>query len=343
MKLGILWRDAGWHRLLFSAVVLAGAGGLAAFMLVFLAFVPFDRFYYTVGMSYQSRVVSDAPLSGRSLHVGAEVNVSPSLPENADGMYLQSRTVSLIQPLDSESFEKTLASTLTGGTISDNGVVMDEASLAAWGIGIGDKVVLQGGDFVDPCLVAVTGSTRPVNTAGGAIGQVVAPERVCSEQLSSIFAASPGHWVTYDHPGSTGPGNWADAFSALGAEVSFTALAWVVSLLSGGLWVLVLWRTAAQLSSRTARSALSLVWIGASPKQLAHAAQVILFALAVFGSVGAVLVAKETLMVSTRFYAQPALVLVVGIGMAAMSLLVAGLYYRGWPVSIRSSLQKGEL
>jgi len=76
---------------------------------------------------------------------------------------------------------------------------------------------------------------------------------------------------------------------------------------------------------------------------LAHAAQVILFALAVFGSVGAVLVAKETLMVSTRFYAQPALVLVVGIGMAAMSLLVAGLYYRGWPVSIRSSLQKGEL
>lgn len=343
MTWGILWRDAGWPRLLFSALVLAAAGGLAAFMVALLAVVPFDRFYYSIGMDYQSRVVSGAPLSGRSLHVGAATNVSPQLPENAEGLYLQSKTLMLVQPLDNRSFTKSLASSLTSGTVSSSGVVVDEASLASWGTGLGGKVVLQGVDATEPCVVSVTGSTRPTNSDGGLVGQILVPQGVCAKQVRSVFAADPGSWVTYDHPGGTGPSSTADAFNSLGASVSYGLVVLVVSVLAGGLWVLVLWRTATQFGSRTARSALSLVWIGASPKQLARAAQGILFGVSICGSLSAAIVAKQTLMITTRFFVQPALVFTVGAAMIAIALLVGSLYFRGWPVAIRSSVQKGEL
>ncbi len=344
MKAAILLRDFGGTRLVFSVFTLLATGALASFMVIYLTFIPFDRTYFYLGMNYQSRATTDHPNGAESVHSGATIGVSPDSPEASSGIYLHSRHLSLMQPEDSDSFEKALATSLISGEISGDGVAIDEATLAGWGLEVGDRIIVQDEDLSDsPCITVVTGATRPFNTDSGDLGLVVIPKGTCTAQVLAAFAQHPGVWETYGGPGPASSSNFADAARALTTTVTFSSLVWVVAILAGGLWLLMLWRIAMHLDSHGAPSALTLVAIGASPTQLSHAAMWIFTAIAAVAAAGAVVVAKATLMASVTFYAQPFLTGVVALAMLATAILAGGFHFRGWPLTTRRLRQKGAL
>ncbi len=335
----VLIRSVRW-RILVDACVTALSGGLVAFMLAYTTFSTFDRLWYQMGLDYQTVRESDAPgVQGAGvLRSGSLIVIPESLAPDGPGprSYFGSKSPALrVVPAASvPEVNAILGSSLLSGELTTQGVVIDGAHAALWGIGVGDRVAIPGPRDED-CVVSVSGVSRPYESPvsqdeSGDGGQILLAETLCvSEREEAVAEAdSRGTWEIYNHGGTT---KTQMIVNSLLSPQNY-AIAVVLVLVTGLLlWMLVAVRSASRTARAVIEDAMALVRIGVTPRRVRRFARLLSGLSVIVGAVGALSIAKFAMMQIAGFYAQPALLGSIGVLMVLAGGCAQRLMLRGWP------------
>jgi len=336
--IGILIRAIRWRQLL-DACVATLAGGLIAFMLGYTMFTTFNRIWYQAGLDYQAVRESDTPaVNGTNvLRAGSLFVIPEYLAPTGSGprIYAGSTSPTLrVVPADSvPEMNRILARSLVSGELTTDGVVIDRAHAAVWGIGVGDRVAIAHPGN-DDCVVSVSGVARPYESLGleeaGDGGQIVLPDTLCAAARAEAVtdADPPAAWEIYNDGGST---KSQMIMSALLSPQNYAVAVLVVLAVGLLLWVLVSIRSSSRVARAAADDAMSLVRLGVAPRRLRRTAWLFSMLSVVLGAAGALAIARFAMLEIAGFYAQPALLLLIGLLLALVGGIAQRLKLRGWP------------
>lgn len=345
-SLSLLVRSLGWRAALAHLLVLGVAGALVAFVATFVVRLPLDQAFFNLGMSYSTQQPVDS-LDGPGLRVEFSngFNVAAAATRERGALWFQdSRSVALAvyRPADAAAVQSLLGSSLTGGAVTGSGAVIDEATLASWGLGVGATIQVQADDM-SACPVTITAATRPFHVGYGtdASGLLMLPQGLCKSAVADHVKESPGPIVFFGDPGRGAP-RVDDAWEALvgmGIADPVTLALLGVSLFA---WLLAVIRTASQVGEKTVGTALTLVRLGVRPRVLALGGGAIAGALCLVGAVVATLIAKSALLFFGGVFIQPLSVATCAGALTLAAWAATALRFRRWPLSAEDSTRRGD-
>ncbi|WP_028708822.1 hypothetical protein [Propionicicella superfundia] len=295
-------------------VILVLVGALAGFAVLYCSRGWFDRLRWESGLDYAAK---SPGTNADGLTVATSSEVSTSRP--ADDMFLDSmRPTTWIYPDGRQAdVARLVAGNLVEGTLRDGQAVLDQASAATLGVGVGDELMVEWAPSVDEeprRTVTVSGIVRPFHLPdnGGNGGLLILSATTAEQTIPGLDMTSLDS-TTYD--GSAPSGVTSQTHLSALLDIAFGKLAmtpflWSLILIGLAIWLLGVARVTRTLVDRLSPIASVIVDLGQTPLIGRLFA---VFAMALLAGTAAAVAswaAREFIMAWTRFYVTSAQLLV---------------------------------
>lgn len=306
--------------------LLAAIGALASFAILFTSRVAFDDVVHELSLSYASSAVgTDSPTSDLRLIRNDSVVMAPA---SSSGALHGGRAIDVtVMTFDEQAPVSTwLSGALLEGSVCSNGVMVDQATAAYFGVGVGDDLTMWWPDLADGAsgLVRVCGVLNvwhPGNALGNR-GYTVVSTAYLDRAIPAVRAAPAGEVVSYwfhgQPPGSTSKG--AAVRGILSDQAGWSTAVLITALIGSALWAFGVARVWSGL-----RTTLDLPWrvlghLGARPLLLGTSIGTLTMALAFIGGAVSAGVARASILGWTDLYVSSWQIALVMSGL----LLIAG-------------------
>lgn len=303
-------------------------GALASFAILFTTRAVFDDTVHELGLRYQARMLG-APTAAGDLRLDAH-DSAVAAPASAAGGPHGGRTVNLTVLVfdDGAPVSAWLAGAVRHGHVCRDGMMLDEATAAHFGVDRGDRLTLWWPELSgSPSAVVRVCAILDVWHPGGALGArgyaVMARAPLVSATPAFIGTApdeTMDYWFRTRPPGSESkPGVIG---SILADQAGWSTAVIAVALIGAGLWSFGI----ARVSSAVRRS-VETPWrvlgrLGTPPGLLAAFVAAVTLTLASVGSVASAVLARRTIMGWTDLYVTSRQIVVVVGGLFVLSVLV---------------------
>ncbi len=326
----VLTRHLSAFELARDLAVLVALGLLAGFAVLFVSRVPFDNLLYETGLHYESRVEAPADHDGGlalSLFDDFELStgtlaVGSTRPRSVGG------TVELYPDHRGAEVARLLGGTLVAGEVCPDGVVLDEATAAAFDRSVGDTVVVTWWSSLDEerseAQLRVCAIGRPWHPGGelGSGGYVIWARSAAEALLPGLSDATPSShatfWLDESIPGATTKGQ---ALGALfGHDVPVSAFLLFVIGVGATLWVVGLQRATAGLRGSLSAATSIVRALGAPPSGWLVVFLGLSWAMALVAAATAATVARMVILGWTGLYIAPTQIIVVTLTLFIVAL-----------------------
>lgn len=317
-------------ELLRDLAVLLALGLLASFAVLFVSRAPFDNVRYEAGLDYQARVEAAADHDDGlviDLFDGFELSTRTS-----SGAHAPKRSVNATAQVYSEGrgvdAARLFAGTLVAGELCAEGVVIDEATAASFGLGVGDTVVVSWRDAPDPDTretpVRVCGIGLPWHP-GGDLGTrgYLRWARVTAEALTPGLAdADPSSQATFwlDRQVRGGTTKWQSTTAILGRNLPASAFLLAVIGVGAALWIIGLQRATSGLRTSLATPTQILRALGAPPPGWLVVFLGLSWTMSLLASIGAAVIARAVIRGWTGLWIASTQIVVVALTLFVVAL-----------------------
>lgn len=313
--------------------LLAAMGALASFAILFTTRAAFDDTMHELGLRYEARMLG-VPAAAGDLRLDA---YDSAVAASAAGAVHGGRTVDLTVLVfdDGAPVSTWLAGAVRGGHICRDGVMVDEATAARFGVRLGDRLTIwwpdlpgSSGAVVRVC--AILDVWHPEG-ALGTRGYLLMARAGLVAAVPAFNGTAPddtmSYWFRARPPGSES--KFAVIAGILADQAGWSTAVLAVVLIGAGLWTFGIVRvwTGLRHGLETPRRVLG--HLGAQPPLLAGFVGTVTVGLAAVGSAASAALARTTIMGWTDLYITSRQIVVVVVGLFVLSMAVVLTVSRG--------------
>lgn len=237
-----LTRHIRWVEVVRDLALLTGIGALASFAALFTSRVLFDNLSHEISLNYAARIEGARnPPGDLQLVMHKSAVIAPASPSGAlHGDEAVNTTVLAFEP--GAPAGRWLAGSVRAGAPCDDGVLLDEATVAFLGARVGDDLTLWWPDLPGQPgpvrLCGVLNVWHPENSAGTR-GYLVASTAYLTHATPAFASLTDGkvesYWFSRVPPGAQ---TKAGAERAIVKEqVGWTEPVGIITLISAALWI----------------------------------------------------------------------------------------------------------
>jgi hypothetical protein len=312
-------------------------GALASFAILFTTRTAFDDTMHELGLRYEARMLG-VPAAAGDLRLDA-YDSALAAPASAAGAVHGGRSVNLTVLVfdDGAPVSTWLAGAVRHGHVCADGMMVDEATAAHFGVGLGDRLTLwwpelSGSPSALVRVCAILDTWHP----GGAVGTrgyLVMARAPLVAAVPSFIGTAPdetmSYWFRTRRPGSESKP--AVIAGILADQAGWSTAVLAVALVGAGLWSFGVARVSSWLTLALETPRRALGHLGAQPRLLAGFVGVVTVGLAALGSIASAVLARTAIMGWTDLYITSRQIVVVVGGLFVLSMVVVLTMTRGGP------------